>query len=81
MNLHISDAPSFALGYLTPCSAAQDQKTGASLRKILASSAVTHLTTIFAAATTADFGISGVTHMYSSNGFVIYAHQPFPILP
>ena len=47
------------------------QKTGASLKNILASSAVTHLTTVLAAATTADLGSPGTTLIYSSKGLVI----------
>jgi hypothetical protein len=47
------------------------QKTGASLKNILVSSDVTHLTTVLAAATTAALGNPGKTLMYSSNGLVI----------
>lgn len=47
------------------------QKTGASLKNILASSAVTHRTTVLAAATTVDLGSPGTTLIYNSNGLVI----------
>ncbi len=46
------------------------QKTGASFRNTLPSSAATHLAILFAAATTADFVKRGETARYSSNGFV-----------
>jgi hypothetical protein len=47
------------------------QKTGASFRKILPSSAATHLATVLAVATTADLDSCGDTATYSSNGLVI----------
>jgi hypothetical protein len=56
------------------------QKTGASLRNILLSSDVTHLTTVLAAATTADLGKPGNTLIYSSNGLVIYSSVFVPRL-